>query len=127
MDPQSTLYDLLDCCFRNDRQGFDQALTDLRNWNRCGGFLPSVDRPGSQSVAHYVVRRKITEAGPLPEDLGSALGEDEFTPHYIHPAVEDLVRGRRLSDGSRVVGEGACPANRSPPRRSRPVACGLAR
>jgi hypothetical protein len=88
MDPQSTLYDLLDCCFRNDRQGFDQALTDLRNWNRCGGFLPSVDRPGSQSVAHYVVRRKITEAGPLPEDLGSALGEDEFTPHYIHEAVE---------------------------------------
>ena len=57
-------------------------------WNRKGGFSPTIDRPPGQSVAHFVVRRLIAEAGPTPEDLGSALGEDEFTPHYIHPAVE---------------------------------------
>jgi hypothetical protein len=88
MCPQHTLFLLLDAMDRNDRQRVDDHLVALRNWNRCGGFLPTVDRPANQSVAHFVVRRVITEAGPTPEDLGTALAEDEFTPHYIHPAVE---------------------------------------
>lgn len=69
MDPQHTLFLLLDAIDRNDRQRVDDLLVALRNWNRCGGFLPTVDRPANQSVTHYVVRREITEAGPTPEDL----------------------------------------------------------
>jgi hypothetical protein len=86
MDPQETLWMMLDCMSRNDREAVAEHLENLRHWNLNGGFLPTIDRPPGQSVAHFVVRRVIAEAGPAVED--TALAEDEFTPHYIHEAVE---------------------------------------
>jgi hypothetical protein len=94
MDPQTSLYNLLDCMARNDRQGVDDNLRDLRNWNRCGGFMPTIDRAPGQSVAHFVVRRVIAEAGPTVDDVTGRSDPAEpevlreFKPHYIHPAVE---------------------------------------
>lgn len=98
MDPQTSLYNLLDCMARNDRQGVDDNLRDLRNWNRCGGFLPTIDRAIGGSVAHFVVRRVIAEDGPAVEDVtgrsdpaepdATHQSRQEFKPHYIHPAVE---------------------------------------
>jgi hypothetical protein len=88
MDVQVVLFALLDAMSRNDRVAVNEHLESLAEWNASGGFMPTIDRPSGQSVAHFVVRRVIAEAGPTPEDLGTALAEDEFTPHYIHPAVE---------------------------------------
>ena len=67
MDPQTTLYDLLDAMARNDRIAVANHLESLAEWNRNGGFMPTVDRPDAQSVAHFIVRRKVSEneAGPL--------------------------------------------------------------
>jgi hypothetical protein len=69
MCPQVVLFALLDAYARNDRVAVAEHLENLAEWNRKGGFSPTIDRPPGQSVAHFVVRRVIAEAGPTPEDL----------------------------------------------------------
>lgn len=77
MDPQFTLYNLLDAIHRNDRQDVDCCLAGLRNWNQAGGFLPTVDRPLGQHVAHYVVRNRVSENEAPPEGgMEGALNRD---------------------------------------------------
>jgi hypothetical protein len=88
MDVQVVLFALLDAYDRNDRVAVAEHLENLAEWNRKGGFSPTIDGAIGGSVDHFIVRRVIAEAGPTPEDLGTALAEDEFTPHYIHEAVE---------------------------------------
>lgn len=105
MDPQHTLFLLLDAMDRNDRQGVDDHLVALRNWNRCGGFLPTVDRPSNQSVTHYVVRREITEAGPLPCDLAEPRVVAEAAVCEVSPGEHVLLPSDWLDDDSELVGE----------------------
>ncbi len=57
MDPQATIYDLLDAISRNDREATDELLMALVVWNRKGGFLPVV-REHSQIDDAFVVHRK---------------------------------------------------------------------
>tara|TARA_R110002110_G_C13048963_1_gene680675 strand:- start:172 stop:366 length:195 start_codon:yes stop_codon:yes gene_type:complete len=57
MDPQKTLYDLLDAIDRNDRVAVDELLGALREWNAKGGFLPEVARFGSRDAAYWVKLR----------------------------------------------------------------------
>ena len=54
MDPQKTLYNLLDAIDRNDRVAVDELLEALRDWNAKGGFLPEVARFGSRDAAYWV-------------------------------------------------------------------------
>ena len=54
MDPQTTLYDLLDAIDRNDRVAVDENLEILRDWNAKGGFLPEVARFGGHGAAYWV-------------------------------------------------------------------------
>jgi hypothetical protein len=68
MDVQVVLFALLDAYSRNDRVAVAEHLENLAEWNRKGGFSPTIDRPPGQSVAHFVVRRVIAEAGPTVED-----------------------------------------------------------
>ena len=42
MDPQATLYDLMDAIHRNDREAVDELLEALKEWNKKGGFLPEI-------------------------------------------------------------------------------------
>lgn len=42
MDPQATLYDLLDAIDRNDREAISNLLAALKDWNDRNGFLPKV-------------------------------------------------------------------------------------
>jgi hypothetical protein len=110
MCPQVVLFALLDAYARNDRVAVAEHLENLAEWNRKGGFSPTIDRPPGQSVSHFVVRRVIAEAGPTVDDVRPAflnhetievegfgqesaakahrLGDDHFTPHFIHPARE---------------------------------------
>jgi hypothetical protein len=99
MDVQVVLFALLDAYSRNDRVAVAEHLENLAEWNRKGGFSPTIDRPPGQSVAHFVVRRVIAEAGPTVEDQSCPAEPDathqsrqdvrqEFKPHYIHEAVE---------------------------------------
>lgn len=69
MDPQETLYNLLENIRLNDRAAVEECLTTLAEWNYSGGFMPRVDRPAGQSVAHFVVRRVAAEDGPVGEDV----------------------------------------------------------
>ena len=57
MDPQRTLYDLLDAMDRNDRVAVDELLTALQEWNAKGGFMPEVARFGSRDAAYWVKLR----------------------------------------------------------------------
>lgn len=76
MCPQTCLWNLLDAMARNDRVAVNEHLAALADWNARGGFLPTIDRPPGQSVAHFVVRRTIAEAGPTPADLGVTSDEN---------------------------------------------------
>ena len=75
MDPQETLWMILDCLSRNDRQAVSEHLDALKGWIDRGGFCPEIDRPASQAVSHFIVRRNVpeTETGPAP--------------HYIHEST----------------------------------------
>jgi len=88
MDPQATLYNLLDNIHRNDRQAVDECLTALTEWNRNGGFLPTVDRPNGQHVAHYLVRNRVPETDVGPADAPPETGAEE--------PVEGLSPGQHL-------------------------------
>lgn len=58
MDPQTTLYDLLDAINRNDRTQVDELLKALIDWNAKGGFLPEVCRSHQNDPARFVVYLK---------------------------------------------------------------------
>lgn len=59
MDPQATLYDLLEAIDRNDREAVDELLEALQEWNRKGGFLPQVDTiPGIDGMVRVFRNRK---------------------------------------------------------------------
>lgn len=57
MDPQATLYDLLDAISRNDRDEVDELLEALQEWNLKGGFLPKVQQV-QQVKNGFIVYRK---------------------------------------------------------------------
>ena len=82
MDPQETLWNLLDSIRRNDRSAVDECLLALSDWNCKGGFMPTVDRPDSQSVSHLVVRRVVPESETGPDDR-IVDAEDHLTPEGI--------------------------------------------
>ncbi len=44
MDPTACLRRFLDACEENDREEASDALGDLSNWIRNGGFLPLVEQ-----------------------------------------------------------------------------------
>lgn len=57
MDPQATLYDLLDAFARNDRSDVAILLEALTDWNLKGGFLPHVYKPSNNDPAKFIVCR----------------------------------------------------------------------
>ncbi len=63
MDPQATLYDLLDAIDRNDRVAVDELLTALRTWNWGGGFMPTVKRVANRDSLMLVSRNRSAVAG----------------------------------------------------------------
>ena len=57
MDPQATLYNLLEAMERNDRVAVDEGLEALRDWNAKGGFMPEVAESanfGGYGAAYWV-------------------------------------------------------------------------
>lgn len=56
MDPQTTLVAIADALHRNDREQLDEMLDALRRWNRCGGFLPQVERASDPITGETVYR-----------------------------------------------------------------------
>ncbi len=63
MDPQATLYDLLDAIERNDRMDVGELLMALWDWNAKGGFLPDVKRVVNRDSLMLVSRNKSAVAG----------------------------------------------------------------
>lgn len=55
MDPQETLWNLLDSMERNDREAVGDALTALAEWNNRGGFQPQVERANTDGDP-FIVR-----------------------------------------------------------------------
>jgi len=63
MDPQETLYSLLDAIERNDRMDVGEYLMALWDWNAKGGFLPEVKRVVNRDSLMLVSRNKSAVAG----------------------------------------------------------------
>jgi|15BtaG_2_1085339.scaffolds.fasta_scaffold03644_12 hypothetical protein len=59
MDPQATLYDLLDAIDRNDRMDVDELLMALWDWNAKGGFQPQVRRVSNRDSMFAVSRSPL--------------------------------------------------------------------
>ncbi len=57
MDPQETLYNLLEAIDRNDRMDVGEHLMALWDWNAKGGFMPEVARFGPRDAAYWVKLR----------------------------------------------------------------------
>jgi len=75
MDPQATLYSLLDAINRNDRVAVDTLLSALLEWNRKGGFLPVLEKI-ERFDGLYQVGRKAPER-PAQETPYTPYTEDE--------------------------------------------------
>jgi len=56
MDIQASLFDLLDAYERGDREAIDELLQALDEWNKSGGFMPSVYRVRAISSTFQVSR-----------------------------------------------------------------------
>jgi len=54
MDPQATIYDLLDAMSRNDRELTAELLHAMKSWNLKGGFLPEFP---TDSNSRFIVSR----------------------------------------------------------------------
>ena len=63
MNPQVTLFALLDAMERNDRESVAELLDALAQWNRRGGFLPTVERPACNEPARFIVYRQPNNGG----------------------------------------------------------------
>jgi hypothetical protein len=60
MDPQRTLWQLLAAYNSNDRQQIDEYLGYLQEWNKKGGFQPTIQAryaAGIESVVYIVTSK----------------------------------------------------------------------
>lgn len=58
MDPQATLYDLLDAMQRIDRVAINRHLIDLQEWNKNSGEIPFVHDKYTSGLLGKSVFRK---------------------------------------------------------------------
>ena len=42
MDPQETLWNLLESIYQGDREATEEELSNLKDWHDKGGYLPEV-------------------------------------------------------------------------------------
>ena len=59
MDPQATLFDILDAIKRNDRQQVSELLEALSSWIERGGFLPDLRVANGPCGTEFQVGRKF--------------------------------------------------------------------